>query len=51
MIFTYSNTFAFVSDVSNTKSFESVTEEIAKHVSGEGLNLLINNAGINLRFG
>lgn len=38
-------------DVTEADTFESVTKLIENYTEGDGLNLVINNAGINTRQG
>lgn len=45
------NKHYILTDVTDTKSVESIGQLVKPHIEAEGLNLLINNAGVNLRHG
>lgn len=44
------NSFENLSDVTNTSSFDEISSRIKKVVADEGLNLLVNNAGVTTKF-
>lgn len=45
------NKHYILTDVADTKSVEGIGQLVKPHIEAEGLNLLINNAGINIRHG